>query len=250
MPDGWLKATRSFSEGWPELVENKKHIQPRCTIILDLTKDEDSILSGFESKTRYNIRLGQKKGVEIIRSEKRTDIKIFLNILEETSKRQKFLIHQNNYYEALWDIFKPQKMIHLFMAYYQGKPVSGLFLITFGNKCWYLYGASGSIHRETMPNYALHWEVIKWAKNNGLKEYDLWGIPFVKDDNSAPPENHPLFGVWRFKKGFGGKIVRYPGTFDIPYSSVYYNLFEKGIKTYFKLRNISIRGESKDALQD
>ncbi|MDD5772615.1 MAG: peptidoglycan bridge formation glycyltransferase FemA/FemB family protein [bacterium] len=240
----------NIPEGWPDLVENKKHIQPRCTSILDLTKNEDSILSGFESKTRYNIRLGQKKGVEIIKTEEKTDIKKFFSILEETSKRQKFLIHQNNYYEALWDIFKPQKMIHLFMACYKGEPVSGLFLITFGNKCWYLYGASGSIHRETMPNYALHWEVIKWAKNKGLKEYDLWGIPYVKDDDSTPPGNHPLFGVWRFKKGFGGKVVRYPGTFDIPYSQMYYKLFEKGIKTYFKLRNISIRGETKDALQD
>lgn len=248
--DVWSKTTRSFSEGWPNLLENKKHIQPRCTIILDLTKNEDSILSGFESKTRYNIKIGPKKGVNIIKTEEKSNIKVFLNILEETSKRQKFLIHQNNYYETLWDIFYPQKMIHLFMAYYREQPIAGLFLITFGEKCWYLYGASGAQHREVMPNYALHWEVIRWAKSKGLKEYDLWGIPYVKDENTAPPENHPLFGVWRFKKGFGGRIVRYPGTFDIPYSSVYYNFFENGIKTYFKLRNIVTRGGTKDALQD
>lgn len=231
-------------------IENKKHIQPRCTVILDLTKDENSVLSGFESKTRYNVRIAQKKGIEIVKTEEKSGIKNFFNILEETSKRQKFLIHQNNYYETLWDIFHPQKMVHLFMAYYQKKPIAGLFLITFGEKCWYLYGASSTEHREARPNYALQWEVIKWAKSKGLKEYDLWGIPYVKDENSTPSKDHPLFGVWRFKKGFGGKIVRYPGTFDIPYSSMYYNLFETGIKTYFKLRNIFIRGETKDALQD
>ncbi|MFH1287838.1 MAG: peptidoglycan bridge formation glycyltransferase FemA/FemB family protein [bacterium] len=239
---------KNIPDGFPNLLENKKHIQPRCTIILNLTKDEDSILSGFESKTRYNIRIGQKKGVEIIKTEKKSDIKNFFNILKETSKRQKFLIHQNNYYETLWDIFYPKKMIHLFMAYYQKKPIAGLFLITFGGKCWYLYGASSAIHREVMPNYALHWEVIRWAKSNGLKEYDFWGIPYIKDENSMPSKDHPLFGVWRFKKGFGGKIVRYPGTFDIPYSFLYYNFFEKGIKTYFKLRNLFTRGETKDAL--
>lgn len=231
-------------------IENKKHIQPRCTIILDLTKDENSILAGFESKTRYNVRIAQKKGIEIVKTEEKSGIRKFFNILEETRKRQKFLIHQNNYYETLWDIFHPQKMVHLFMAYYQKKPIAGLFLITFGEKCWYLYGASSAEHREAMPNYGLHWEVIKWAKSKGLKAYDLWGIPYIKDENSVPPKDHPLFGVWRFKKGFGGKIVRYPGTFDIPYSVMYYNVFEKGLKTYFKLRNIFTRGGTKDALQD
>ncbi|MEW6088130.1 MAG: peptidoglycan bridge formation glycyltransferase FemA/FemB family protein [bacterium] len=233
-----------------EFLVNKKHIQPRCTIVIDLKKDTDTLFAGFENKTRYNIRIAQKKAVEITKAENKKDLAQFFAILDETSRRKKFLIHSKNYYEKLWDVFHPANMVHLFLASYQKTPVAGLFIMSFGGKIWYLYGASRKLHREVMPNQLLHWEVIKWAKSNGFKEYDLWGIPYVKDDNSAPPGNHPLYGVWRFKKGFGGRIARYPGTFDIPYSSLYYNLFEKGLKTYFKLRNISIRGETKDALQD
>ena len=135
-------------------------------------------------------------------------------------------------------------MARLFIAYHEGKPIAGVFIFCFGDRIWYMYGASSNIYRNFMPNHALHWHVIKWAKSAGYKTYDLWGIP------SNPTEKHPLWGVYRFKKGFNGRLVKYVGVYDLPLQPVFYHLFDKGLNLWQNIRSLVTKGKIEDSLSE
>ena len=115
-------------------------------------------------------------------------------------------------------------------------------IFNFGNKAWYMYGASSALYRNVMPNHLLHWEVIKWAKQKGLEHYDLWGIP------AALKPEHPLYGVYRFKKGFNGKTVKFVGAYDFPFSPMFYHAFEYGVICYQGIRSLLSKGKIEDSL--
>ena len=223
-------------------VKAQKQVQPRATFILDLSRDLDAILKSFEEKTRYNIRLAEKKGVVVAEDVSQKGIAIFNELYKETAKRDNFLVHPPAYYQKLRAIMFPAGLGTNFIAYFEGKPVGAVIILAFGRRIWYMYGASASEYRNVMPNHLLHWAVIKWAKDRGYKEYDLWGIP------ANPREDHPLFGVYRFKKGFNGRPVKYIGAYDFPYSPLFFNLFEHGLVWWQSLRSLMTKGKIEDSL--
>lgn len=248
-----LKIDPEVSEDAEEALKNLKalgfekalkQIQPRATLILDLNRDLEEILMSFEEKTRYNIRLAGKKGVKVSEDVSEKGIKIFYDLYLETSRRDSFLIHPLNYYQKLREILFNAGLGTNFIAFYQGKPIAAVVVFSFGRKVWYLYGGSASEHRNVMPNHLLHWEVIKWAKDKGYKYYDLWGIPV------NPKESHPLYGIYRFKKGFRSQPVKYIGAYDFPYSSLFYHALEYGTVWWQNLRSLLTKGKIEDSLSE
>lgn len=217
------------------------NIQPETTIYLDLTKDVDDLLKSFAEKTRYNIRLSFRKGVVVEDMSDDRGLDIFYDLYVPTAKRDKFLIHPKSYYQKIKQQLISNDLGKIFIAFITEKSgvkkaIGSVFLFTFGKKVWYMYGASSAEHRNVMPNHALHFSVIKWAKENGYGIYDLWGIP------ANPKPSEPLWGVYRFKKGFNGRRVQYIGTFDYVFSPFFYLIFEKGMSFYKKIRNLFTRG--------
>ena len=208
-----------------DLRSNATTVQPRRTIVLDLEKDEQDILSNMKQKTRYNIRLAQKKGVKVIASD---DIVTFHKLMQETSMRDGFGVHNLTYYQNIYSLTNQGQDCKLFIAYHDGIALASIMVFSSGNRAWYFYGASSNQGRNLMPSYLLQWEAIKWAKQIGCKEYDLWGVP---DENLDVLENNflnrstGLWGVYRFKRGFGGQLKRSIGAWDKVYIPVLYSLY-------------------------
>ena len=206
-----------------------EEIQPRYVFRLDIKgKTEDEIFAGFHQKTRYNIRLAIKKGVTVKEGTKE-DLKDFHKIMVETGARDGFIIRPLEYFEKMYDALAPEHM-KVLMAYYEGKPISGVIPIMYGNKTWYLYGASSNEYRNVMPNYLLQWEMIKLAIARKNDIYDLRGLSGVVD------ESHPQYGLYRFKKGFGAEFTEFLGEIYIPFKPVWYKLYKVAEKTFRKLR--------------
>ena len=197
----------------------REEIQPRYVFRLDIkNKTEDEIFAGFHSKTRYNVRLAIKKGVEV-KEGTREDLKDFHKIMVETGARDGFIIRPLSYFEKMYDEMAPEHM-KLLMAYHDGKPISGVIPIFYGNKTWYLYGASSNEHRNLMPNYLLQWEMIKMALARKDDIYDFRGVSGVVD------ESHPQYGLYRFKKGFGATFTEFIGEIYIPFKPLTYKLYK------------------------
>ena len=209
----------------------KDEIQPRYVFRLDIKdKTEDEIFAGFHQKTRYNIRLAMKKGV-VVKEGTREDLKDFHKIMVETGARDGFIIRPLEYFEKMYDCLAPEHM-KLLMAYYEDKPISGVIPIFYGNKTWYLYGASSNEHRNLMPNYLLQWEMIKMALKRKDDIYDFRGVSGVVD------ENHPQYGLYRFKKGFGAKFTEFIGEIYIPFKPLTYKLYKFSEKAFRTLRQM------------
>lgn len=210
----------------------KDEIQPRYVFRLDIKgKSEEEIMAGFHQKWRYNIRLATKKGVEV-KEGTREDLKDFHKIMLETGNRDGFITRPLEYFEKMYDNMVPTGHMKLLMAYYEGKPISGVIPIFYGNKTWYLYGASSNQHRNLMPNYLLQWEMIKMAIARKDDMYDFRGVSGVVD------ESHPQYGLYRFKKGFGAKFTEFIGEIYIPYKPLTYKLYKFSEKTFRTLRQI------------
>jgi len=203
-------------------------VQPAFVFRLDITPDEDKLLGNMHSKTRYNIRLAQKKGVTIREASCREDLRIFYAILEETAKRDRFLIRGYEYFAMIWEHMVENGLAQIFIAEYQGQPVSATLALILGNKTWYLYGASSNEFRNVMPNYLIQWEMIRWAKARNCTLYDFRGVSGDLD------ESNPLYGLYRFKKGFNGDFIEFVGDWDTVYSSFFYFLWTKALPLYRK----------------
>jgi peptidoglycan pentaglycine glycine transferase (the first glycine) len=204
-------------------------IQPQCTILLDLTPATEDILARMKSKTRYNIRLAVRKGV-MVRGGTLNDLPGFYRLMQLTGERDGFGIHSESYYELAHQLFVPQGLAKLFLATFEDKVLAGIMAFAFGQWAWYMYGASSDEHRNLMPNYLLQWEAIQWAKERGCLTYDLWGIPDEEEEvleREFLKRNDGLWGVYRFKRGFGGQVVRYLGAYDHVYSPLLYWLYDK-----------------------
>jgi len=207
-------------------------IQPRYVFRLDIKdKTEDEIFNNFHQKTRYNIRLAIKKGVEI-REGTREDLKVFHEIMVVTGKRDEFGIRPLEYFEKMYDELVSDGYMKLMMAYHEGKAISGIINIIYGNKVWYLYGASSNEHRNLMPNYLLQWEMIKCAIENKKDMYDFRGVAGVVD------ETHPQYGLYRFKKGFGAEFTEFIGEIYISFKPFVYWLYKISEKIFKRLRGI------------
>lgn len=208
----------------------KDEIQPRFVFRLDIKdKTEEEVLAAFHQKTRYNIRLATKKGV-VVKEGTREDLKDFHKIMVETGSRDGFIIRPLEYFEKMYDELAPKHM-KLLMAYYEDKPISGIIPIMYGNKTWYLYGASSNSHRNLMPNYLLQWEMIKQAIANKHDMYDFRGVSGVVD------ENHPQYGLYRFKKGFGAEFTEFIGEVYLPFKPLVYKTYKLAEKSFRTLRD-------------
>ncbi|RME47918.1 MAG: peptidoglycan bridge formation glycyltransferase FemA/FemB family protein [Chloroflexi bacterium] len=198
---------------------SQQTIQPSTTLILDLRPDDDTILMQMKPKWRYNIRLATRKGVKIRRAGE-ADLPAFYELMKATSARDEFAIHQRDYYESAWRHFHPDGLAELFLAFYEDELLAGLMAFRFGSTAYYLYGASSDRHRNRMPNHLLQWHAIQWAKQHGCTWYDFWGIPdatsepMTRDGNAVVRGKGDMWGVYRFKQGFGGQIVQTVGSFD------------------------------------
>jgi lipid II:glycine glycyltransferase (peptidoglycan interpeptide bridge formation enzyme) len=201
--------------GWQYSPEQ---IQFKNTVLIELSGDPDDWLNRMKSKWRYNIRYAVRKGVKIRRGTE-TDIPVFYNMYVETATRDGFLIRPKAYYHDVWNQFMTADLAEMLLAEVDGQVVAGLFLFLFGQRAWYLYGASTTQYRQLMPNHLLQWEAMLRARARGCSHYDLWGAPDVFEEHDR------MWGVYRFKRGFGGELVQGVGAFDYPVRPVLYRLF-------------------------
>jgi len=211
-------------------------IQPRRTILLDLTADPEELLQRMKQKTRYNIRLAARKGVTI-RAGDEADLAPFYALMETTAQRDRFGIHTRAYYEAAHHLFVPADQGRLLLAEYEGQLLAGLVVLgTGGDKrtgtACYMYGASSDEYRNLMPTYLLQWEAMLWAREQGYRTYDLWGVPDEDEETlerDFAQRSDGLWGVYRFKRGFGGRLVRTAGAWDLVYAPLRYRLYSMAV---------------------
>lgn len=208
---------------WSVTFRSSPHnIQPPRTIIVDIKDSEDEILARMKQKTRYNIRLAEKKGVTV---RARDDIESFHKMMLLTGGRDGFGVHSRAYYQGAYELLHPKQMGELLLAEYESKPLAALFVARNGNRAYYLYGASTEEERNRMPTYLLQWEAIKWAKAHGSEEYDLWGVPDEEEvtlEANFETRHDGLWGVYRFKRGFGGQLKRAVQAMDRVYNPLLY----------------------------
>ncbi len=219
---------------WERVIERLEHkmiagdtIQPPRTIVIDLQPSVEEILASMKQKTRYNIRLSAKKGITT-RQGSLEDIPIFNQLMWTTGQRDSFGVHAPEYYKAAYELFAPDHVAML-IAEYEGRPLAAVMVFTVGQKAAYFYGASSDEERNRMPNYAAQWAAILWAKECGCTSYDMWGIPDATEkelEANFIDRQDGLWGVYRFKRGFGGQIKRTVGTVDRVYNQRLYKLYQ------------------------
>jgi len=233
VPGGEKSREYEVGEGVKKtLIENgwdfsPDQVQYRNTVLIDLTPEEEDLLMNMKSKTRYNIRLAGRKGVTV-RTGDESDLDRLYTMYAKTSVRGGFTIRDQGYYRDLWKIFLPtpqtgpdDPVAEPLIAEVDGEPVAGAMMFRFGKTAYYLHGMSRSKHREKMPTYLIQWESIRWARQAGCEIYDMWGAPdqFHRED--------PMWGVYRFKRGFGGEVRRTIGAWDYPIRPFLYQAYTR-----------------------
>jgi lipid II:glycine glycyltransferase (peptidoglycan interpeptide bridge formation enzyme) len=225
-PDRWEdKETLSIFDG--ESWKHSRPIQPHRTIFVPIAGTEEDILATMKQKTRYNVHLAEKKGIQVRRSD---DMETFQRMMLITGKRDGIGVHAQSYYQKAFDLFHPSGRCDLLFAEYDGKPVAGIMVFAQGKTAWYMYGASTDEERNRMPTYLLQWEAIRWARQRGCTEYDLWGIPDQSEEDleenfTGKASHDGLWGVYRFKRGFGGRVLRSVGAWDRIYFPALYQIY-------------------------
>ncbi|GAB6392039.1 MAG: peptidoglycan bridge formation protein FemAB [Treponematales bacterium] len=194
----------------------------RYNFHLDLRPGEEELFQGFHSKTRYNIRLAQKKGVEVVEESSEEGMETFISLMRETTKRQVFYAHGPDYYRTMLRVIGagPGRMLHIFHARYQGAALAAWVIFHFNNKLYYPYGASGNQHRELMASNLMMWSVIRFGKSLGCVDFDLWGALGPKAD-----PNDAFYGFHRFKQGYNPTLMENLGTYDLVYRPLLYRAF-------------------------
>ena len=221
----WPDAPKSFRKAAMD-------IQPPSSVILNISRPLDVILKGTKDRVRRNIKTAEKKGV-VVTCHGAEKLQVWYDLYKETSARDKISIHPLNYYQKLFELAANQKRfdVRLYLASVDNDVIAGIITLFDGREATYLYGASASRKRETMPSYALQWRAIQDAKDAGCLEYDFFGIPPVNDPN------HPMYGLYQFKTGWGGAIIHRSGAWDYPCRPVLYKLsrlYESVRKWYYK----------------
>ena len=212
----------------PTESKNFEAIQPKYVFRLDLTgHDEDSLMQSFHSKTRYNIRLAERRGVQV-RIAGKEAIPHFGKLMLETGLRDGFVTRQPEYFAQMLDNLGEHA--RLYMAYCEDKPIAGTLAIYYGDKVWYLYGASSNKDRNLMPNYLLQWHMMQWALEKKCRIYDFRG---VSGDLS---EDNPLYGLYKFKKGFNGEFTEFIGEMDYVIKPFAAKIIKNGISVMKSVR--------------
>lgn len=220
-------------------VRSASSIQPRCTLVVDLLDDPEEQLKALPKDTRYGVRRARRDGIEAGPSPNaREDLEAFLDLLEETANRQKFALRAREYYRE----FMRDLPAHLIVGRDGERVVSGAVILAFGEEAYYLYGASDVGKENTYASYLVQYEALLAARRAGARRYDMWGIP------CEPHEGHPLWGVYQFKKKFGGHQERYVGAYEKSLSPVRASLARTGIRGYYALQKL--RGRSSGPISD
>jgi len=204
---------------------SSQSIQPTRTLEIDIRGDDAHVLARMKQKTRYNIRLAQRKGVVAFQS---SDLDTFFRLMHTTSKRDRFSVHSLAYYHRVYELFHPKGECELLMAEFEGEPLASIMVFGRGKRAWYFYGASSNIYRESMPTYLLQWEAIRWARERGSTHYDLWGVPdydLETLESEFSRRNDGLWGVYRFKRGFGGVLKSAISPWDRVYMKIPYMFY-------------------------
>lgn len=200
------------------LVPSRRPLLTKYTYVLDLTKSEEELLKNMHSKTRYNTKLAEKKGVKIIEDNSDKAFEEYLRLTKETTQRQKFYAHSEKYHRLMWGVLKqknseqPDKnklTEHLLKATYHGEVLVTWIVFVLGDTLYYPYGASSSKHRDVMASNLMMWEAIKFGKRLGLKKFDLWGAL-----GPNPDSQDPFYGFHKFKEGYGARHVEFVGSYD------------------------------------
>lgn len=216
------------------LRKSNMDILPSTTIFMDLSLSEEDLLKHMKPKTRYNILLAERKGVRVYRTGI-DKIDVWYKLYQETALRNGLYINKPEYFTSVLsaraDDTSSPATVELLVAEHDGEPLAAMFLILSGHRGTYLYGASSSAKRNYMPTYAMQWEAIKIAKAYGCTEYDMFGV------SPGPDKSHPMYGLYRFKTGFGGELFHHLGCWDYPLDEDSYKLFqisEMGIQGYYR----------------
>jgi len=197
-----------------------KPIFSKYTFWIDLTKKDADLLSAMHPKTRYNLRLAQKYGISVSEENSQEAFETHLKLHLETAKRQGFYSHTADYHRKMWEVLFPQKIAHLLIARYKGKPLVSWILFVFNNVLYYPYGGSSREYREMMPSYAMMWEAIQFGKKQGCSLFDLWGSL-----GPDPSPSDPWFGFHRFKMGFSPTLIEFIGAYDLVLNPPLYRLY-------------------------
>jgi lipid II:glycine glycyltransferase (peptidoglycan interpeptide bridge formation enzyme) len=208
----WTAAGLSFSG---------EQIQFRNSVIIDLRRGEEELINAMKQKTRYNVRLAEKRGVTV-RFGTEADMEMLYGLYDMTAQRDGFVIRPLDYYRLAWGTFMKAGLAQPIIAEYKGFPIAHVIIFGFAKRAWYFYGASADEGRQHMPTYLLQWEAMKWARRQGMAVYDFWGAP-----NDFFDENDPLAGVFRFKEGFGGLTVRRIGAWDFAPRRALYTVYTR-----------------------
>ncbi len=221
-------------------------VQPPSTVIVDLEEEEDALLKGMKSKTRYNVRLAAKRGVSV-READPEELSLWYRLYSETARRDRISIHSEAYYSTLFDVVRGRgysgtgagngpgenaPRLSLYFAEFEGALLAGNIVLEWDGTATYLYGASSNLNRELMAPYLLQWEAMRRARSRGLRRYDLFGVP------PTPDPKHPMHGLYRFKTGFGGRILDRLGAWDYlhrPFAARVYRAAEGGRDYYHKV---------------
>lgn len=233
-PDIWTENDEKYALAAGQIpanfVHSKHSIQPLRSLVIDISGTEEQILAQMKQKTRYNINLAVKKNVVV---KPHSNMGAFFHLMEITGQRDQFGIHNLAYYQRAYDLFRAHDRCQLLLAEYDGSPLGAIIVFRNGSRAWYFYGASSNTHRDRMPNHLLQWEAMCWAKSQGCREYDLWGVPDEDLDTleaNFTKRDDGLWGVYRFKRGFGGVLKRSVGPWDKVYNPMLYKIYSAWLK--------------------
>ena len=215
-----IPASTSIYSVYPSFLPSPKPLFTRFNFVLDLSPTEEQLLKNMHPKTRYNIRLAEKKGVTVKEYTDEKGFNEFLKLHLETTERQKFHSHNQTYHKTAWQTLQNAGIARVLIAYYKRKPLSAWMLYTFKDTLYYPYGGSSVEYKDVMANNLIAWEAIKVGKRLKLKKFDMWGAL-----GPEAPSNDPWQGFHRFKQGYGGELVKYIGTYDLVFNDPLYWAF-------------------------
>ena len=211
--------------------EFRWNVNHRTTMVVDLSPSEDKLLANMKKGTRYSVRRAAREGVTVVEDNSPEAIASFWEMHKETVERKDFWSRPYSYYSAVWRAMEDAGRAHLFFAEHEGDRLAAALMYTFGEKCLYMLGTMSREKRQLQPAYLLQWEIMRWAKGRGITHYDMWGIPTP----DKLREGHPLYGVYKFKEGFGSEMVSFVGDLDLPVARARAKLWNKVEPTYFRL---------------
>jgi len=211
--------------------ESPQRIQPPNTVMLDITGEDDAIQARMNTGTRRNIRKAYKNDIHYYEASP-ADLNKFTKMMDITGERNEFGVHESAYYKLMYELFVPEHAA-LILADHEGDTLAANLIVSVGDTAIYLEGASSNEKRKLMASYGVQWEAIKWAQKRGCTLYDMWGIP---DEDEATLEEQfqersdGLWGVYRFKRGWGGDVVRTIGAWDFVYNQIIYMAYKTALK--------------------